>query len=94
MWSLAKRLDRLEHVFGLLREREKELDFAKLDRLSPEERREQIVQLSVRIAQRRGIVPAPGERIEDVVARALKADPRIVELFSSATKVVQRHQHV
>jgi hypothetical protein len=71
MRSLAKRLDRLESAFGLLRAREKELIFAQLAQLSPEERRERIVQLSVQIAERRGIVPAPGERIEHAVLRTL-----------------------
>jgi hypothetical protein len=54
MKSLAKSLDRLEHAFGLLREREMELDFAQLDQLSPEERRERIVLLSTKIAKCRG----------------------------------------
>lgn len=85
MRSLMKRVDRLEHMFGLLRERGKELDFAELDRLSSEERREQIVQLSVRIAQRRGIEPAPGERIEDAVLCTLKAgSPRSAFLKGDA----------
>ena len=65
MMSLAKRLDRLEHAFGLLREREKELDFAQLDQLLPEERRAKIVQLSVQIAERRGSrrCPASGSKM-------------------------------
>jgi hypothetical protein len=75
MRSLVERLDRLERAFGTLREREKELDFAQLNQLSREERRERIVQLSVKIAERRGITQPPGERIEDAVARTLKAEP-------------------
>jgi hypothetical protein len=72
MRSLAKRLDRLEHAFGLLSAKANELDFAQLNQLLPEERRERIVQLSLQIAQRRRIVPAPGEPLEDAVHRVLK----------------------
>jgi hypothetical protein len=73
MTALAKRLSRLESGFGhLLEERQKCRIFAQLAQLSPEQRRERIHVLSVRIAKRRGVEPAPGERIEDAVLRTLK----------------------